>query len=132
MDKLEEFKKELQEDTQIDELNLLQKQLMLPAIKHKWVARLIDEKRKLNRLKNNKKIIREGVLSSMEQNGIPPGIPKTKIDRKIETSQSIMKIDEDIQESEIIIEYLEKVETIFRSMTYDLKNIVDITRMETT
>jgi hypothetical protein len=132
MDKLEEFKKELQEDTQIDELNLLQKQLMLPAIKHKWVARLIDEKRKLNRLKNNKKIIREGVLSSMEQNGIPPGIPKTKIDRKIETSQSIIKIDEDIQESEIIIEYLEKVETIFRSMTYDLKNIVDITRMETT
>lgn len=132
MDKLEEFKKELQDDTQIDELNLLQKQLMLPAIKHKWVARLIDEKRKLNRLKNNKKIIREGVLTSMEKNGIPPGVPKAKIDRKIETSQSIIKIDEDIQESEIIIEYLEKVETIFRSMTYDLKNIVDITRMETT
>jgi len=132
MDKLEEFKKELQDDTQLDELNLLQKQLMLPAIKHKWVARLIDEKRKLNRLKNNKKIIREGVLTSMEQKGIPPGVPKAKIDRKIETSQSIIKIDEDIQESEIIIEYLEKVETIFRSMTYDLKNIVDITRMETT
>ena len=132
MDKLEEFKKELQDDTQLDELNLLQKQLMLPAIKHKWVARLIDEKRKLNRLKNNKKIIREGVLTSLEQKGIPPGVPKAKIDRKIETSQSIIKIDEDIQESEIIIEYLEKVETIFRSMTYDLKNIVDITRMETT
>ena len=132
MDKLEEFKKELQDDTQLDELNLLQKQLMLPAIKHKWVARLIDEKRKLNRLKTQKKIIREGVLTSIEANGIPPGIPKAKIDRKIETSQSIIKIDEDIQECEVLIEYLEKVETIFRSMTYDLKNIVDITRMETT
>lgn len=132
MDKLEEFKKELQEDTQLDELNLMQKQLQLPAIKHKWVARLIDEKRKLNRLKNNKKIIREGVLSSMEDKGIPPGIPKTKIERKIETSQSIIKIDEEIQECEIIIEYLEKVESIFRSMTFDLKNIVEITRMETT
>jgi len=132
MDKLEEFKKELQEDTQIDELNLLQKQLMLPAIKHKWVARLIDEKRRVNRLKTQKKIIREGVLTSMETNGIPPGIPKAKIDRKIETSQSIIKIDEDIQECEILIEYLEKVESIFRSMTFDLKNIVEITRMETT
>ena len=70
MDKLEEFKKELQDDTQLDELNLMQKQLMLPAIKHKWVARLIDEKRKLNRLSNQKKIIREGVLASMESNGI--------------------------------------------------------------
>jgi hypothetical protein len=132
MDKLEDFKKELQDDTQLDELNLMQKQLMLPAIKHKWVARLIDEKRKLNRLNNQKKIIREGVLASMEKNGIPPGVPKAKIDRKIETSQSIIKIDEDIQESEIIIEYLEKVEGIFRSMTFDLKNIVEITKMETT
>lgn len=132
MDKLVEFKKELEEDTKLDELNLMQKQLMLPAIKHKWVARLVDEKRKLNRLKNSKKIIREGVLASMEEKGIPPGIPKSKIDRKIETSQSIIKIDEDIQESELIIEYLEKVESIFRSMTFDLKNIVELTRMETT
>jgi hypothetical protein len=132
MDKLEEFKKELQEDTQLDELNLLQKQLQLPAIKHKWVARLIDEKRRVNRLKIQKKIIREGVISTMEKNGIPPGVPKAKIDRKIETSSSIIKIDEDIQECEVLIEYLEKVETIFRSMTYDLKNIVEITKMETT
>jgi hypothetical protein len=63
---------------------------------------------------------------------MPPGIPKSKIERKIEASTEIIKIDEEIQDSEIIIEYLEKVETIFRSMTYDLKNIVDITRMETT
>ena len=132
MDKLEVFKKELQEDTQIDELNLLQKQLMLPAIKHKWVARLIDEKRRVNRLKTQKKIIKEGVLASMEASGIPPGIPKTKIDRKIESSQTIIKIDEDIQDCEVLIEYLEKVEGIFRSMTFDLKNIVEITKMETT
>jgi hypothetical protein len=132
MTSLENFTKELQEDTQIDELNLLQKQLQLPAIKHKWVARLIFEKQKLNRLNSKKKQLKEAVLCSFEQNGMPPGIPKSKIERKIEASTEIIKIDEEIQDSEIIIEYLEKVETIFRSMTYDLKNIVDITRMETT
>jgi len=132
MDLITEFKKELMQDVQLDELNLLQKQLMLPAIKHKWVARLIDEKRKLNKLKLSKKSIREGVLAVFEKDGIPPGVPKTKIDRKIETSEVMLDVDGKIMESEILIEYLEKVETIFKSMTFDLKNIVEITKMETT
>jgi hypothetical protein len=129
---LEEFKKELNDDTKVDEMNLLQKQLMLPAIKHKWVARLIDQKRYLNQLNRKKKTIRAAVLVSLEQGGIPPGLPKTSLDKKIDASEAIQKIDEEIQETEIMITYLEKVETIFRSMTYDLKNIVEITRMETT
>ena len=53
----EEFNKELQEDTKIDQINLLDKQMMLPAIRHKWVARLIEYKRKLNSLNRKKKII---------------------------------------------------------------------------
>ena len=46
----EKYSEELKEDTKVDELNLLQKQLMLPGIKHKWVARLINQKRFLNEL----------------------------------------------------------------------------------
>jgi len=132
MDILEEFKKELQEDTKIDEINLYQKQLMLPAIKHKWVARLIEEKRSLNRLNKKKKEIRDKVLSVLQNEGIPAGIPKSNLEKKIESSESMVKINEDIEDKEIIIEYLEKVETIFKSMTFDLKNIVEITKMETT
>jgi hypothetical protein len=129
---IEEFKEELQEDTRIDELNLLQKQLMLPAIKHKWVARLIDHKRKLNSLNRKKKIIKESVLETFKSNGIPPGLPKSAIDKKIDVSEPMLKIEEEIQETEVMIEYLEKVEQIFRSMTYDLKNIVEINKLETT
>ena len=132
MDILEEFKKELQEDTKIDEINLYQKQLMLPAIKHKWVARLIEEKRSLNRLNKKKKEIRDKVLSVLQNEGIPAGIPKSNLEKKIESSELMVKINEDIEDKEIIIEYLEKVETIFKSMTFDLKNIVEITKMETT
>ena len=49
---LEEFKKELQEDTKIDQINLLEKQMMLPAIKHKWVARLIEKSNKSRSIRN--------------------------------------------------------------------------------
>ena len=57
-DLFEEFKKEILEDTKIDEINLLQKQLMLPAIKHKWVARLIQQKRERNKMEKKRKEIK--------------------------------------------------------------------------
>ena len=132
MDTLENFKLELDDDTKIDEINLLDKQMMLPAIKHKWVARLIYYKRTLNSLNRKKKELRESVLENFEKNGMPPGLPKSVLDKKIELSAPIVKIQEQIEDTEIIIQYLEKIETIFKTMTYDMKNIVDITKMETT
>jgi hypothetical protein len=129
---LENITKELQLDTKIDEINLFQKQLMLPAIKHKWVARLIEQKQKLNTLKRKKKNVRLSVISSLEKDGMPPNLPKSVLDKKIDSSDAILKIDEEIEDAEILIEYFEKVENIFRSMTYDLKNVIDINRLETT
>jgi len=129
---IEEIKKELEEDTKVDELNLLEKQLRLPAIKHKWVARLIEQKRYLYSLEKKRKTIRAAVYASYEREGIPPGIPKTALDRKIEESEAIQKIDEEMANAKLVIEYLEKVESIFRSMTYDLKNIIEINKLETT
>jgi hypothetical protein len=129
---LEEFKEELQEDTKIDQINLLEKQMMLPAIKHKWVARLMDHKRKLNFLNRKKKSLRVGVLETLEKKGLPTGIPKSALDKKIDGSEEMLRIEEEIQDTEILIEYFEKIETIFRSMTYDMKNIVEINKLETT
>ena len=127
---LNQLSEELKEDTRIDELNLLQKQLMLPGIKHKWVARLITEKRHLNSLIRKKKVAKSVVMSNLKD--IPPGIPKASLEKKIDASDSIQKIDQEIEDTQLNIEYLEKVEQILRSMTYDIKNIIDINRLETT
>ena len=48
MDFFEKIKHEINSDLVLDRINLLEKQLMLPAIKHKWVSRLIDQKRLKN------------------------------------------------------------------------------------
>jgi hypothetical protein len=62
MDILNKFKEEIVNDVKVDELNLLDKQMMLPSLKHKWVARLIDAKRELNALNRKKKQLRESVF----------------------------------------------------------------------
>jgi hypothetical protein len=126
------FTEEIQLDTHIDEINVLQKQLMLPAIKHKWVSRLIENKRKLNNLISKKDKIKKEVLEQLTEKGLPPNLPKTSLEQKIKDSDVYKKIEEEISDTTLVIEYLEKVETILRSMTYDIKNIIDINKLETT
>jgi len=132
MDFFEKIKKEIDTDLKLDRIELLEKQLMLPAIKHKWVARLIEHKRTKNQLEIKKKNLKNDVLKTLQENGIPSNIPKAALDRKIDSSESVSKIDEQIKETEIIIEYLEKVENICRSLTYDIKNAVELEKLETT
>jgi len=127
----EMYKEEIVRDTKIDEINLLEKQLCLPGIKHKWVARLIQQKREKNNLLKKRKELKEQVLEKIKDQ-IPPGIPKKALDVKLDSTEEIQKIDENIQDIDIMIEYLEKIEVIFKSMSYDLKNIIDINKLETT
>jgi len=132
MDILEKYNNEIIEDTKIDQLNLLDKQLMLPATKHKWIARLIQHKRFKNELERKKKDLKEDVLKTLERGGIPTGIPKASLNSKVENSDTIKKINQDIEDVELIIEYLEKVEKVFSSLSFDLKNVIEITKLETT
>jgi hypothetical protein len=59
MDLLDKYSEEIREDVKIDQLNILDKQLMLPAIKHKWVSRLIEQKRHKVQLERKKKELKE-------------------------------------------------------------------------
>jgi len=131
MDILNEFAKEIAEDTKIDQLNILEKQLRLPAIKHKWVSRLMNEMRNKINLEKKKNELKQEVIKSWGDK-IPTGIPKASLNSKVESSEVIRKIDEDIAECDILIEYLEKVEKIFTSFTYDIGNATKLMVLETT
>jgi predicted xylose isomerase-like sugar epimerase len=132
MDLFDKFQEEIKNDTQIDQMNLLDRQMMLPAVKHKWVARLIEQKRTRNSLERKKKILKEEVLKKLESGGIPTGVPKASIKEKVEASDTIKKINEELEDTNLLIDYLEKIEGIFRSMTFDIKNITEISKLETT
>jgi hypothetical protein len=132
MDLFIKYQEEIKEDLQIDQINLMDRQLRAPALKHKWVARLMEQKRNKNKLEKNKKELKENVLKQLESGGIPTGVPKASIKEKVESSDIIKKINEEIEDVNLLIEYLEKVEKIFSSITYDIRNITEITKLETT
>jgi chaperonin cofactor prefoldin len=47
-----------------------------------------------------------------------------------EKSPVLHEINEQIEEMELVVEYLEKAERVFSSTTYDLKNAIELMKME--
>lgn len=129
MELLEKYIKEIAEDLKIDEFNIKDVQMRTPSRKHFWVARLINHKIDLEKLKKKKKSIMKSLIKIAEDNS-PVTLSKLNLERSIEETNEIQDINEKIRENELIIELLEKTEKTFSSLTYDIKNCVEIMKAE--
>jgi hypothetical protein len=132
------YSEELQKDMHIDELNVTQVAYSLPAIKHKWVARLIDAKIKIKDLDKKKKDVKELFLKKLKNDpsSVHLKLSSLSIERSLDNNEQyksiLSEIDNSIEDTKLVIMYLEKVENIFKNMTFDIKNIVDLSKLETT
>lgn len=127
---IDKYKQELEEDTKINLLNIKDVQMFLPSIKHKWASRLIQHKIELKKSHSLLKKAREKIFAKNSK-GNPVKVSKATMMNKVDDNDVIVRIKDKIEEHEIIIEYLEKVERVFNSMTYDIKNLVEIMKLET-
>lgn len=129
MELLQKYIKEIAEDLKIDEINVKDVQMRTPARKHFWVARLINHKIELEKLKKKKKSIVKLLMQTAENN-TPVVLSKFNLEKSIEEAAQIQEINDSIKENELIIELLEKTEKTFSSLTYDIKNITALMNME--
>lgn len=128
---LDEYIKELENDLKIDELILKDYQLKLPGIKHKWAGRCIRHKLELIDLRKKRELLKKELVEKIqEQSPVKLAIPV--IERTAEKHSDILEIDTRIKQIELIIELLEKSEKTLSSTSYDIKNLVDIIKLETT
>jgi hypothetical protein len=130
MKELEKYINEMGKDVELDEFNLKETQLKLPALKHKWVGRLIRAKGKRHDLENRrytivKNLSKEIIETATYQVTIPTA------EKAAVKHQTVVAIDKEIRETKLIIEFLEKGERIFSSMSFDIKNITEIMKLET-
>jgi hypothetical protein len=127
---IDQYNEELKEHLVIDELNIKDVQLRLPGRKHLWVGRLMRHKQELNDLKNKKGLLITKLTKSIqESSAVRLSVPAAE---KVAWNTEPMKeLSKRIQEQELIIEFLEKVEKIFNGISYDIKNIVEIQKLET-
>jgi len=125
------YRAELESELDLTDFNMKDVQMGLPGTKHKWVSRLIESKIELNKLKELKE---EAVTAVIDKNKAENKVIMSDLalKRQAQNHPAIIKINNKINECDIIIEYLEKVERICHSTTYDIKNLVDIKKLELT
>ena len=130
MDTINKYMQELDTDTKLDVFNVKDVQSKLPGIKHKWVGRLIRHKHNIVTLESRIVEKREQLVTAV-QNEITYAVSKPQAIKAANNHESILKLKKHIKDEELIVSFLEKIERIFSSMTFDIKNLTEIMKLET-
>ena len=130
MSLLSKYIKDLTQDLVLNDFNIKETQLKLPAKKHFWVARLIEAKRELQELSDKEKKITK-ILATKIKEQSPVTLSDKTVLNLIEEQEEFAAIKEKKRDLTNVVEYLEKVEKIFGSMHWEIKNIVDLGKLET-
>jgi len=129
MEILKRYIAEISKELEINEMNLKEASMRAPARKHFWASKLINHKIELNTLVKSKNTLVKSLMAKAEA-ASPVFLSKINLEKTVESTDEVKKINEDIKETESIIEYLEKVEKVYSSLTYDIKNMIQMTSME--
>jgi hypothetical protein len=129
MEILKRYILEISKELEINEMNLKEASMRAPARKHFWASKLINHKIELNTLVKSKNVLVKSLISKAEA-ASPVTLSKINLEKTVEATDEVKKINEEIKENESIVEYLEKVEKVYSSVTYDIKNMIQMTSME--
>lgn len=131
MNLLDRYMEEVKLDLEIHQMNVKEVQMRLPARKHFWVSRLIKHKIDLQKLQQKKQSEKEKLVKEALQQDLIK-VKSSTAESIVEKSSAIVAITQKIKDEEIIIEFLEKVEKIFSTMHWEIKNIVELQKLELT
>ena len=126
---LETYITEMNQDLKVDAFNIKEVQLRLPAIKHKWVGRGVRHKLELMALQKSRDTKKKEMITKVLAQS-PVKISEFAAEKTVNDGETIKEIDAKIQDLKLVIELLEKSEKTFSSMTYDIKNIIELQKLE--
>ena len=126
---IEQYTIESSIDTNIDRLNVTDVQEKLVNNKHKWSARLINHKIKLNKYRN----LRTGLLEEKIdefQNTQPVMVNRSIAEKAVLKKKDIRAIDDKINNELLIIQHVENIYKNISFATNDIKNLVELMKLE--
>jgi len=129
-DTLSKYIEEAEQDSILDVFNVKDVQSKLPGIKHKWVGRLIRTKQQVYILQEKKEQLGKKLLAAAKEKANYK-ISDAVLYKTIEGSEVIKTINGDIKQLQLTVLFLEKTEKVFSQMTFDIKNLADIMKLET-
>jgi|TARA_R110000787_G_scaffold286055_1_gene403195 phenylalanyl-tRNA synthetase alpha subunit len=129
VEKLLKLMDEVAKDLVLDDFNIKEVTLRLPARKHYWVAQLIKTKISRNQTFVKKRELKKNITREVIATS-PVKLTQSAAEQAAERHDTLAELNNKIREFDVIIEYLEKVEKVMSQMGFDVKNAVDIMKME--
>lgn len=131
MQTLNQYIEAIKKDLTINESNVREASMLAPGKKHFWAARLIHHKINLQKLEKEKTKIRRDLLKKVSDES-PIAVSERDVKNLIDNTDIVLDIQDKIDEELLIIQLLEKTEKTMSSMTFDLKNVIEVLKIEQT
>ena len=129
-DIINQYLKEASIDTSLDRLEVISTQERLISNKHKWSARLINHKINLNNFKFQRSSLLEKYITDY-QDREPVRVNRSIAERAVQNKKEIKTIDQKIQNETLIISFLENIYKNISFATNDIKNLIELMKLET-
>ena len=129
-DIINQYLEEANLDTDLDRLEVITTQERLVNNKHKWSARLINHKINLSNFKFKRESALEDRITEF-QNTEPVRVSRTIAERAVRNKKEIKSLDLKIKNEQLIIDYLENIYKNISFATNDIKNLVELMKLET-
>lgn len=129
MNQLEKYIEQVGKDLVLDDFNLKEQSMRLPSRKHYWVAELIRSKIERNKVFEKKKKLKKDITKEVIATS-PVKLSQAAAEQAAERHESLSSLTARIKELDLIIEYLEKVSHVMNQMGFDIKNAVELAKLE--
>jgi hypothetical protein len=117
-------------DTDLDRLEVITTQERLVNNKHKWSARLINHKINLSNFKFKRESALEDRITEF-QNTEPVRVSRIIAEKAVRNKKEIKTLDLKIKNEQLIVDYLENIYKNISFATNDIKNLVELMKLET-
>ena len=129
-DIINQYLEEANLDTDLDRLEVVNTQERLVNNKHKWSARLINHKINLSNLKFKRESALDEKVTEY-QNTEPVRVNRNIAEKAVQNKKEIKILDVKIKNEQLIIDYLENIYKNISFATNDIKNLVELMKLET-
>lgn len=125
---LDSIMKGVAKDLEVNDLNLDQKVVKLPLVKHFWVGKLILCEAELKHREQERAELIKALESYEKSSEI--ALTKDSLRKKAMASPKMQELNARIDELHYIIEYLKEAKYFIGRATDDLKNFIEVKKLE--
>lgn len=127
---LNKYYKELDDDVLLSIANLQDKNLRCSATRAKWLMYLTKEKENKKKLKQAKEELKTSLLNNQEANVNKSILQQKNEDNALKNNEKLIKLNNAIEQLDEVIIFLEYAWNILNDFGYNIKNVIDMVKME--